>query len=489
MHWRALFAATNLLKISATSGTATFSTNTEGALKTCLRALYKAVHPDLFHDVPEQRSENERSMKLLQDYLIQAKDGLNGLMAPPPFRFVFFVKKSRADESSSDESDCGASESTSPTAQSKAETPVERVEIVIPPPPRNPTGDSLPLGARQGLAKLMAAVGVPKALLHNLAVEIESSSDRLRDFLPEAAEHVRLHEAEGLSVEAQVSNAKFALKLGRQVNVSLGEVCESLSPMRRVQFFEDLAWALDQAPEVDVSGLWMMVGDGSGIDANGRYWLPHNDTRREWVEHLVKMDVDSMKIRRKRVEEARRLETHVSQAMGVYSVYTSDKHRISPAYVDFLKRLMALAEKRGQIGNGRFRAIPVCFVPDMEEAGGCSINADVGFVTVACHVPPIDVYRFVQNNGAKVLMSLEQRQKDAVELEALKNRLRLRLRLRRLIKSPGITLGQFRDCCVKLAKHSPALMVHTDGLSLRVGKKNGFSKGGTVIDIAWDFEL
>jgi hypothetical protein len=35
-------------------------------LKHALRALYKKVHPDLFHEYPEEKAENEKSFKLLQ---------------------------------------------------------------------------------------------------------------------------------------------------------------------------------------------------------------------------------------------------------------------------------------------------------------------------------------------------------------------------------------------------------------------------------------
>jgi len=98
----------------------------QNAVKHRLRALYKLVHPDLFHDdptakvsaprhpersrhvpnvrticqgglkysLPSVQGENERSFKLLQEYLAAAEERAgSGGAAIVPYRFVFYVKQ------------------------------------------------------------------------------------------------------------------------------------------------------------------------------------------------------------------------------------------------------------------------------------------------------------------------------------------------------------------------------------------------------------
>lgn len=53
----------------AERGYATQGTTAAPALKVQLRELYKRIHPDRFHGFPPARDTNERSFKLLQEYL------------------------------------------------------------------------------------------------------------------------------------------------------------------------------------------------------------------------------------------------------------------------------------------------------------------------------------------------------------------------------------------------------------------------------------
>lgn len=42
---------------------------TKPSLKTQLRELYKRIHPDRFHGFPPAREANEKSFKMLQEFL------------------------------------------------------------------------------------------------------------------------------------------------------------------------------------------------------------------------------------------------------------------------------------------------------------------------------------------------------------------------------------------------------------------------------------
>lgn len=80
-----------------------------------------------------------------------------------------------------------------------------------------------------------------------------------------------------------------------------------------------------------------MVGNGSGIDADGRFWLPHNEPRQAWVEMLSLFDSHKIELRKQKIQEVNLLEQRVVEATGLGMVYTSGEHRKTPAYSNFLK--------------------------------------------------------------------------------------------------------------------------------------------------------
>lgn len=64
-------------------------------LKAALRSLYKSIHPDLFGDNKEAKEQNERSFKLLQDYLHLARTGDGRSPASRVlYRFTFYIRQS-----------------------------------------------------------------------------------------------------------------------------------------------------------------------------------------------------------------------------------------------------------------------------------------------------------------------------------------------------------------------------------------------------------
>lgn len=68
----------------------------EAALKGDLRQFYLKVHPDLFSQQPQAQEANEHSFKLLQQYLIAAKDGgPRGKGDPLSFPLEFYLHHDR----------------------------------------------------------------------------------------------------------------------------------------------------------------------------------------------------------------------------------------------------------------------------------------------------------------------------------------------------------------------------------------------------------
>ena len=73
----AIFSCAHILPFASGSAAKSGDTlnrlgvHTQGvdSLKSQLRALYRLVHPDLFHDAPVEKETNEVSFKALQEYL------------------------------------------------------------------------------------------------------------------------------------------------------------------------------------------------------------------------------------------------------------------------------------------------------------------------------------------------------------------------------------------------------------------------------------
>ena len=91
-HWFASGSAaksgdTSLIRWFA-SGSAAKSGDT--SLKSQLRALYRLVHPDLFHDAQVEKETNEVSFKALQEYL-NADD--SGFHQPGACRIEFYLRQ------------------------------------------------------------------------------------------------------------------------------------------------------------------------------------------------------------------------------------------------------------------------------------------------------------------------------------------------------------------------------------------------------------
>eukprot|EP00854_Cymbomonas_tetramitiformis_P003798 gene3798-4752_t len=78
----------------------------EAALKGDLRQFFLKVHPDLFSQQPQAQEANENSFKLLQQYLIAAKEGgPRGKGDPISFPLEFYLHRERDDDGAGKETD------------------------------------------------------------------------------------------------------------------------------------------------------------------------------------------------------------------------------------------------------------------------------------------------------------------------------------------------------------------------------------------------
>ena len=152
------------------------------ALKVQLRELYKRIHPDRFHGFPPARDTNERSFKLLQEYLAAgtcAYKPYTGLYrnarihaftsgtvaaarqsdqdkAALPYRFIFYLHQAGAQQPAAATSATEASEGT-PDG-------LHKVSLTLPPPARRDFAqpDQLPAATQASISKLLSACGLQR---------------------------------------------------------------------------------------------------------------------------------------------------------------------------------------------------------------------------------------------------------------------------------------------------------------------------------------
>jgi hypothetical protein len=296
---------------------------------------------------PSERDRNERSLKLLSEYLAAARsltrgpgddvgddadDPLLRDPSPPPsthtlpFRFVFYLapEDEQGDEGKEQEPE-------SPPPQ------LRKVELTLPPPERGRGArGSLSPAARRALRKLLSACGVPEPpedapddeRLRNVSFD-EPDSDRtisglepgqrLADWLALAAEAARRGGgggARGLApsppdAAVRVANLRGALRLSRGLIVGFSPDLRRalpaarqvalLSALIRVLAREDAALAAeaeDDSTHLDLRGLQVMFGLGLGVDGAGTVWLDASEAAA--IEASVREEQEEEEERRRR---------------------------------------------------------------------------------------------------------------------------------------------------------------------------------------------
>ncbi|GIL52690.1 hypothetical protein Vafri_8509 [Volvox africanus] len=229
-------------------------------LRAALRLLYKRVHPDLFHDLPRAKEENERSFKLLQEYVQLAQGGdVRSPAARLPYRFAFYLREApqvvEAGESERPAApatpplrpyvgarteqqqqqqvpvraaarDSEASSNGNPSCNDSAEVAgLHLVRVTLPPPAISaPGAKELAAPTRKALIKLLAACGLDSTGKEGTADADDAVATEdggplsLAAFLPDAVEAMRQAEAARASDPAvRVANLRGALRMHRQV--------------------------------------------------------------------------------------------------------------------------------------------------------------------------------------------------------------------------------------------------------------------------------
>lgn len=105
-------------------------------------------------------------------------------------------------------------------------------------------------------------------------------------------------------------------------------------------------------------------------------------------------------------------------------------------------------------------------------------------------VLPLCNNKCLQDNANAALGILSKKAAEQAELSELTTSVRNRLGLRRLLKDDVISMQDFRNACKRLVMNRDVLLSsHIEGLSIRVSDSNRVAPDGSLVDIAWDFDM
>lgn len=469
-------------------------------LKEKLRQLYKLVHPDLLHDFPRERSSNEQSFQVLQEYLSVLESGPEStdFGTPRLYHFNFFIKQSLTFHKDGDEG--------------MTEPSLRKVEMTLPSPQRSRSGNGeLPLATKLALQRLFEACG----LLGDFTGGLKGNEKlRLSDIFQHAAEMQRSGSVSLSPAERHIIFIRNALRMGREVVASFRPPLAEASSDEQIKVLEKLCRALDRVPDLNLSGLAMAIGDGYGVDPLGNIWLNHCDDVELWAKYLSDSNPDMARERRKESQRRRGNEFLTARAMEVEMVYTDDATGVLPEYTEFLKRMVIGAEEHGAVGAGRFHDLPLRVLhprrncernmerdrgdksTDFESSKfeGLSWNVDtrMGFIVVPLTASQEEVYKFIESEGDKALIFRQQYKREEKRLKDATAHVRSKLRLRHLAcDDKKISNDQFLAACSRMLRYAPEIQNQMEGLSVCISDEHRLPIAGVrpMLHVKWNFSL
>lgn len=148
---------------------------------------------------------NTRSLKLLHEYLDEAKTGPR---VPLPYRFHFYIRSASASAAgtgaaASEAAGVAAGVQAGQQASAGAAAPagLRAVSVTLPPPTRGAPGEPMSATTRKAFGSLLAAMGLPPAFGAGSEAEQAAAAAEynrfvsLREFLPAAVETALQHAA------------------------------------------------------------------------------------------------------------------------------------------------------------------------------------------------------------------------------------------------------------------------------------------------------
>lgn len=313
------------------------------------------------------QATNERSFKLLQEYLTTAQEGSHS--PSRHFRFEFYLRPSQQE--------------TSLPASAPDTSCLKKVEVALPPPRQAfGAGGDISGSTKKALGKLLAACG--------LAADVSGTDDDvsiagLGDLLRRAGEAARQREADVVTSSRRMVIARNALRMGRGAKAVLQGPLLRASAEAQADALEKLARALDLAPDAEVAGITFVIGGKYGLDgATGNVWLKWDESAKQWGARIATIDLDGVLRAKQGALERHWKEAQVARVMGVEMVYTD--HSLGPTdeYKDFLERMESYGRGVGPVASDRCYELPLRVTGAALDgaSGAFEVDERMGFVSV-----------------------------------------------------------------------------------------------------------
>ncbi|KAJ7546618.1 hypothetical protein O6H91_08G047200 [Diphasiastrum complanatum] len=448
------------------------------SLKTELRRLFKLVHPDLFHNSPNEQATNQRSFQLLQEYLDVAK----GKESPqrPSYHFEFYIKEYEA-------------------------TSNKRVELFLPPPQirHHPQrGKELSPLTKVALGRLLSACGLSSEVSGHL--EGSENNMNLFEFFQHASEIQRQSEASLLNLEQQVRVVKSALQVGRRITILFRRPLSDATCQEQLQVLENLARAVDEIQRVELAGCVLIIGDGYGVDDGGNVWLNCEDDARSWAKYLGEVNWTNVSSCQSAAKARRLKEFQVAQLLEVEMIFADDSLVKKLEYLFFLDQLADNAIKNGAVGSGKFYELPIRVtspsiesdIPNTENKSSnknaqLAIDENMGYISVSVVESPLNLHKFIEEHGEEALKVRRRFKLLEKQMEDLKAHVRKHLRLRHLAFDETLKSDQLQSACMRLLRNARLLQKHTEGLGICISAEHHLPLPGSkgLVYLKWDFSL
>ncbi|KAG7673594.1 hypothetical protein Ndes2526B_g02957 [Nannochloris sp. 'desiccata'] len=487
-----------LLTPNATIATAVRWSSSSGhtindTVKKKLKELYRRVHPDFFHGANEAKAANEKSFKLLQEYLSAADhkygSGNGGGHPNLPYKFNFYIKHQHSiQQHQTDKNDDNAKKEKS--------SRYHNVSLTLPPPNR-----ALPHTTHHALTKLFSACGIEASAAEMTSdgtkntTTTTTTGESLSHWLPGIAElYYQSHGAYQGDPQLELKIIRTALQISHSISLLFGAELATRSVLPQLEAARRFANILDQCP-LEIYGLRIGLGDGFGTDASGTVWLHAEAETTTWMKYLQEPGVIEWCHRRREKQfKVREKERQVAIVLGISLVLAPDSDvSNSEEYEVFLQRVLDSADQGLSIDENNFNKVCLHVTAGSASSSSSSkeqqriISDGEGRIIVPVSSSTTELFSALRRLGPEAQRCAEIASKEEAEMLNLKTRVERKLHLRKLKWHPDLPAHKFRAGCLRMLEHSSTLGPLLDGLPVRLGEVNAFYPGQSHIDISWSF--
>ena len=471
--------------------------DSEREIKTKMHQLYKRVHPDLFQAYPKAKEANEKSFKLLQQFISDSGSspaaGGRRSNNRGSVQFNFYLKSSSGaenvvvDEASTSES-------------------LQKIDVELH-PPRYSTGW---LGSENGkinpkltpaLNKLLKACGldtieVDETDAYDDAYAQDEPSfssspfwgpeghSQLREFLPFAVDRLHNRRSPRSTSGQHLDMVRSTLRLFKGLTTSCAK---DLPEEHKSASLNTLVKVLDADASINLTGLKMVLDQRFKVSPMGAIHVNAAalTSRNDWSTYLS--STEDLALARERsafVDGIRLYEDQIAAELGIASLHCSCRVLEKGEACKHLLEEVLERARSGDHAKGGFLSSNKVVV---DEAKTFSIDKNDGTIRVPLCTGAGEILDYLSANGMEADRITFGYDKELKELERLRSLVRSRLKLRIFTKDDKVTLHQFRQCSNRLVRMSKSLVTLTDGLNVRVSDENRLNLTGNSVDIAWDF--